>query len=64
MRIRINYALIVTVSGKTDHFVTFQIMVPRCSVRFTLHYDEVQFAIAHTVPELRESKYEHPKNMF
>ena len=44
----------VTVSEKTDHLAQvsdFEILVPR-SVNFALH--NVRFAIAYTVPKLRE----------
>ena len=56
----------VTVPGKTDHFVIisdFKILVPRCSAHFALH-NGARFAIAYTVPKLRESKYEYPRSEF
>ena len=52
---------------KTDHFVIisdFEIFVPHCSAHFALHNCTVRFAIVYTVSKLRESKCEHPRNLF
>ena len=51
----------VTVTGKTDYFVLisdFKVLVPRCSAHFADN-STVRFAITYTVPNVRESKYEH-----
>ena len=50
----------MTVPGKTDHFVIIsglEILVSRCRVHFTVYNSAVRFAMAYTVPKLRESTY-------
>ena len=44
----------MTVSEKTDHLAQvsdFEIVVPRCSVLFILHNDEIRIAIVYSVLE-------------
>ena len=50
----------------TDDIVLFdiEILVPFCSACIALRNGAVRITIAHTVPELREYRYEHPRNDF